>query len=160
MRKKSQCGSLIMLAVVWLAIVCTGCNPKKQDEVTGNLEMELSKQMINPEKDTTIKIYTYGGEQHIAKGKLNVIKNGVGEDETILELQGNIKLQESGGKVKPPDAVMERGMPTVLTVYMNEHIYGFYSTHELHVDNTDSGNYIELYGYLEGYSDGNNSYSA
>lgn len=157
MRKKLLCGSLILLTT-WLMLCCVGCTKEAKDETSESFRTELDRQMIDTEKDTTIIIHTYGGDQHIARGRLDVIRNGSDQEETILELQGSIETKDNEAKAAVPETIKERGRQTVLTVYMNEQIYGFYSSHELHVDSDDSGNRIELYGYLEGYSDGNISY--
>lgn len=58
------------------------------------------------------------------------------------------------------DVELTESEPTVLTVYIENKIYGFYSRHELTGGTGMKGDPIIYYGYLEGYSDGDIYYSA
>lgn len=99
---------------------------------TGETMISISDtEMIDTEKETKIIIKTYSGEQYIAIGRIEVIRKGTENTETMLELQGSIE-QQNNTKQQGLET-RETGSPVVLTVYMDEAIYGFYSSHSIDV---------------------------
>lgn len=168
MTKKEECRTskfyIIMLLIMAAAIIALpfivvhAADYIPHTGKTGGTMINItSAEMIDTEKHTQIIINTYAGEQYIAEGKIDVIQSGGEKKEALLELQGSIEKQEN---TKQEDKKVQKAdYPAVLTVYMNEAVYGFYSNYPIELTSPDGMNVIEMYGYLEGYYDGENQYS-
>ncbi len=91
---------------------------------------------------------------YYVEGILEVIQTGGDGRETVMEVYGSVEKAENPGKQNFHE-FSERTDPTVLTVYTEDEIYGFYSVYE--IEKKDRS--IDYYGYLVGYADGENYYS-
>ncbi|WP_148408788.1 hypothetical protein [Murimonas intestini] len=159
-KKENVRHKLFVIVLLMIAGVMITTLSAVADGTGENMEVITKEVMVNTKKDTQIIIYTYSGEQYVAEGKMDVLQSGSGEAETVLELQGSIKKQDNTEKKDMDTKKREQISPTVLTVYMDETIYGFYATHPVTVRSQMGKNIIEIYGYLEAYYDGENYYSA
>lgn len=106
-------------------------------------------------EEVRMVVHTYSNETYVVNGMLEVLQDGNGEQETVMEIQGSIEKIENTKDIISKEN-FERAMPTVLTVYEDDKIYGFYSSYEVFGENEDSMTY---YGFLQGYYDGENYYS-
>lgn len=105
-------------------------------------------------EEVKMVVHTYSNETYVVNGMLEVLQDGNGEQETVMEIQGSIEKVENPKDILSKEN-FDRAMPTVLTVYEDDKIYGFYSNYEISRENEDSMIY---YGFLEGYYDGENYY--
>lgn len=101
----------------------------------------------------TITIHA-GADLYYVEGILEVIQTGGDGYERIMEVYGSVEKAENPGKQNFHE-FSERTEPTVLTVYTEDEIYGFYSIYEMEKKDRS----IDYYGYLVGYADGENYYS-
>lgn len=104
-------------------------------------------------ESVTITIHTAKDRYHV-EGILETVQTDKDGNQTIMEVHGNIEKTEAAG-MQDSCGSLERTDPTVLTVYQENEIYGFYSVHKLE----RKGGAIDYYGYLVGYTDGENYYS-
>ena len=95
-----------------------------------------------------------GADLYYVEGILEVIQTGGDGYERIMEVYGSVEKAENPGGENSYEA-LERTEPTVLTVYTEDEIYGFYSVYEMEKKDRS----IDYYGYLVGYADGKNYYS-
>lgn len=95
-----------------------------------------------------------GADLYYVEGILEVIQTGGDGYERIMEVYGSVEKAENPGKQNSQE-FLERTDPTVLTVYTEDEIYGFYSVYEMEKKDRS----IDYYGYLVGYADGKNYYS-
>ncbi len=110
-------------------------------------------------EETKITIYTYLDEVYQVSGSLNTVQKGTDSQTAIIEMQGNIEEIESTETNSFPDE-LQRGTPTVLTVYTGAEVYGFYSNYELISSDDSQGDSILYYGHMVGYFDGDKAYSS
>lgn len=122
----------------------------------GILKEDIQLTGSNMSEEVRLMIYTYGNETYVVNGMLEVLQDGNGEQETVIEIQGSIeKIKNSEDIIS--DENFDRAMSTVLTVYEDDKIYGFYSNHHISKENEKCMIY---YGFLEGYYDGEDYYSS
>ena len=122
-------------------------------------EAEASE-IVNSSRQIQMIIYTYGNEAYMAEGVLDVLQDGNSGSETVMEIQGSIeKIDDISTVQYIEDNELVKSEPIVLTVYMENKIYGFYSRHELTGGKGMNGDPIIYYGYLEVYSDEDAYYS-
>lgn len=121
----------------------------------GTLKEDIQLTENDIPEEVRMVVHTYSNETYVLNGTLEVLQDGNGENETVMEIQGSIEKIEN-----PKDIIskenFDRAMPTVLTVYEDDKIYGFYSNYRVSRENEDS---MTFYGFLEGYYDGENYYS-
>lgn len=103
--------------------------------------------------EVEIFICTYSEEIYEISGTLEILQEGSQGKETIMELKGEI-AQNRDNKNLSQYNTKEVANPTVLTVYMNEQVYGFYSNYKIEKYNKSGKEQIFIYGFLEGYYDG------
>lgn len=111
------------------------------------------------ERHTKVIIYTYTGEYYTAQGKANINSDTENSD-LVIELKGEIKQQKDVSRPDYWKDAKDAVHPSLLRVYMGEQIYGFYSRHTLKLRRQNDENVIEMYGYLEGYSEGEDQNSS
>lgn len=111
------------------------------------------EETVDTEKHTKVIIHTYSGEHYTAQGKAT-IKSGTGNSDMVIELKGEIQQQKNVSRPDYWKDAEDAVQPSVLRIYMGEQIYGFYSRHSLKISSQNDKNIIEMYGYLEGYYEG------
>lgn len=161
-RKKQTKGMWMILAG---AMIAGGTIFGKQVVADYSIEILKELEVEMPDQKIQILIHTYGNETYMAEGALNVIQNKNSGSETVMEVQGSLEKIEDMDvdRSSIDDIKTTESAPTVLTVYTEDKIYGFYSRHELIRDTGRDGNPVIYYGYLEGYADNeiySNSYSS
>lgn len=115
---------------------------------------EREERSAEEEMTEQIAITVHAGTNlYYVEGILEVIQTGGDGRETIMEVYGGVEKAENPGKQNFHE-FLERTDPTVLTVYAEDEIYGFYSVYE--IERKDRS--IDYYGYLEGYADSENYY--
>lgn len=116
-------------------------------------------QVKNQDKRTEIYIHTYSGEKYYARGNMEILENGKDDSETLIELRGNIEHQGKSNRKPSSETSSGNEKATSLIVYMKDETYAFYGNEFTYVKKDEDKNRIEMYGFLEGYSDGENNYS-
>lgn len=109
-------------------------------------------------EEAEIFICTYSEDIYEISGTLEILQEGKPGRETIMEVKGEI-TKNSENKNLTQYNTKERADPTVLTVYMNEQVYGFYSNYKIEKTNKSGKEQIFIYGFLVGYYDGKSVYS-
>ncbi|MDO4555517.1 MAG: hypothetical protein Q4B70_10265 [Lachnospiraceae bacterium] len=121
-----------------------------------NIEDELSEKIENGR----VVIYTYSGERYEGLGRLEVVQDGSEHPEIVLELEGSLVNHGPFDQEQIPEEVMsDVDKSTVVTVYDDNQVYGFFSTNGLHIHEEEEYDVVEVYGYLEGFYDGEVDYS-
>ena len=117
-------------------------------------------QGLEETKETQITVYTYSGETYLINGKLTVSQNGDGDSESVWELQeGRIQILETDQN-RISDERWRAENPVSLTVYMGNQTYGFFGSSPIPGREYKTGDRMELYGHMVGYSDGMTDYSS
>lgn len=142
-----------------MIVAGTGCRHKTTASTEAKEKVTINKTTIKPEQNTTVTIRTYEVKRYTVNGKTKVVQEGKAKCETVLELKGTLKEHEEIKPLDEEDEPKRTRAAVVLTVYVDDQVYSFYSTHEPQVREEGDENHIGLYGYLEAYSTANNNYS-
>ena len=146
-------------------LMFTGCEnssqyvTKEKATASGTVSSEV---LVLETEETEITIHV-DGETFVVRGMMDVLQDGKDGGETVLEVEGNLKSQENttvsdDGAGLATDISREHPLVS-LTVYDNDQIYGFYGNGRV-LERQDGGiQRVEISGYLEGYFDGEESYS-
>ena len=118
------------------------------EEKSGTYESEMTE-------EAEIFICTYSEDIYEISGTLEILQEGKPGRETIMEVKGEITKNRDNNNMAQYNT-KEHGDPTILTVYMNEQIYGFYSSYKIEKSSKSGKEQIFMYGFLEGYYDGEN----
>lgn len=142
---------MIFLILCFCIFLCTLlCERILADDSTLITEQEERSAEEEMTEQITITIHA-GANLYYIEGALEVIQTGGDGHETIMEVYGSVEKAENSGEQNPYES-LERTDPTVLTVYTEDDIYGFYSVYEMEKKDRS----IDYYGYLVGYADGEN----
>lgn len=165
-KKKSRYFGMVILAVLMLC-VCVAFAfrfheiRQRKSRLSGQKERYSMRELvIDDSKKSFVKIHTPDG-QYVAKGSMEVEEDGASGTEIVLEMRGSIHLEEKAEtKAENQPKTDKKVQPTILRVYTAEdEIYSFCSQQEIVSEIKNDQNQMKFHGYLEGYSDGERSYS-